>query len=132
MPDEPGPHFPSGSNTAELLEDPPEEVDAGPHFPSASNPIELNEDPPEEVDAGPHYPSGMAAQPPEEDAAAPVPMQAAEDAETEEVEEFDPNDYTIDEVLAYVDDNPDELDAVIAAEKAGKSRVTLLSQLESR
>lgn len=42
---------------------------------------------------------------------------------------FDPADYTIDEVMAWIEDNPDELDNLIAAEEAGKGRVTLLAQL---
>lgn len=43
---------------------------------------------------------------------------------------FDPGDYTVTEVIGYVEDNPDELEAVIAAEQAGKDRVTLISHLE--
>ena len=43
---------------------------------------------------------------------------------------FDPGDYTVTEVIGYVEDNPDELEAVIAAEEAGKARVTLLTHLE--
>ena len=42
---------------------------------------------------------------------------------------FDPADYTIDEVMAWIEDNPEELDNLIAAEEAGKARVTLLAQL---
>jgi hypothetical protein len=42
---------------------------------------------------------------------------------------FDPADYTIDEVMAWIEDNPDELENLIAAEEAGKARVTLLAQL---
>lgn len=42
---------------------------------------------------------------------------------------FDPADYTIAEVLAWAEMNPDELDNLIAAEEAGKARVTLLAQL---
>ena len=44
----------------------------------------------------------------------------------------DPGAYTVADVLAYVDANPDKLDLVYAAEQMGKARVTLLSELESR
>jgi hypothetical protein len=46
-------------------------------------------------------------------------------------EEFDPADYTIPDVVAYAEDNPDQLEDIIAAEEAGKARSTLLSQLEA-
>ena len=39
---------------------------------------------------------------------------------------FDPGSVTIDEVKAYVDANPNERDAVLKAEKAGKNRTTLV------
>jgi hypothetical protein len=45
---------------------------------------------------------------------------------------FDPGAHTVADVEAYVDENPDELDAVLAAEKAGKNRVTLVEALEDR
>lgn len=35
---------------------------------------------------------------------------------------YDPAEYTVDEVHAYLADHPDEADAVIAAERAGKAR----------
>jgi hypothetical protein len=44
---------------------------------------------------------------------------------------FDPADHTINEVLAYLEDHPDDLEAVIAAEGQGKARSTLLAQLEA-
>lgn len=46
-----------------------------------------------------------------------------------EGEEFDPADHTVDEVLAYIDEHPDELDDVLAAEEDGKNRVTLVDKL---
>ena len=62
------------------------------------------------------------------------PQQVAEPEEAEEVEEtgeeFDPSDHNVDEVKAYVADNPDEVGAVLAAEKAGKNRSTLVEALE--
>ena len=33
------------------------------------------------------------------------------------------------EVLAYVDEHPDETDDIVAAEEAGKNRITLLEKL---
>lgn len=49
----------------------------------------------------------------------------------DEVEEFDPSAHTVEEVKQYVIDYPDDLADVIAAEKAGKNRVTLVEWLES-
>lgn len=47
----------------------------------------------------------------------------------EEVDGYSPADHTVDEVLAYAVDNPDEVDAIVAAEETGKNRVTLLEAL---
>ncbi|HKE74320.1 MAG TPA: hypothetical protein VKB57_11935, partial [Acidimicrobiales bacterium] len=44
---------------------------------------------------------------------------------------FDPGAHTIAEVQDYVTANPAELDAVYAAEQAGKARVTLLDWLRT-
>ena len=43
---------------------------------------------------------------------------------------YDPGDYTVAEVQAYVRDHPDERETVLDAETAGKNRVTLVSWLE--
>jgi hypothetical protein len=48
----------------------------------------------------------------------------------EEEEAYDPSDHTVAEVQEYVEANPGQVDAVHAAELAGKERVTLLSWLE--
>lgn len=61
-----------------------------------------------------------------------APEAVAAAGETAETGEFDPGDHTVAEVLAHVDANPDDLDRVLADEEAGKARVTLLEQLESR
>lgn len=53
-----------------------------------------------------------------------------EDSSEEEDEVYDPSDYHVDEVLAYVEANPDQKDAVLQAEKDGKGRTTLISALE--
>jgi hypothetical protein len=45
---------------------------------------------------------------------------------------FDPADHTVGDVEAYVDEHPDELGAVLDAERAGKNRVTLVEALEAR
>jgi hypothetical protein len=70
-----------------------------------------------------------------------APIGAPEEPETEEPEteepepepipqeEFHPSDYTVDEVLDYVDDHPDEVDRLIGEEETGKARVTLLEKL---
>jgi hypothetical protein len=42
---------------------------------------------------------------------------------------FDPGEHTVAEVEAYAAEHPDELDAIIAAESAGKNRSTLLTAL---
>ena len=43
---------------------------------------------------------------------------------------YDPSAFTVDEVLEYLEENPDQRDDVIAAEKKGKKRATLLEELE--
>ena len=73
---------------------------------------------------GPHgVELGYAA--PAQEAQVEVPSQDAQmgvPVEGEESEAFDPGDHTVDEVLAYMDENPDQKDAVLKAEKAGKGR----------
>lgn len=44
---------------------------------------------------------------------------------------FDPDDHTVAEVEAYVADHPDERDDILAAERAGKNRSTLIAALET-
>jgi hypothetical protein len=44
--------------------------------------------------------------------------------------EYDPADHTVTEVIGWVEDHPDERDAVLAAEREGKHRVTLIDHLE--
>ena len=57
-------------------------------------------------------------------------VQVEPDLETAAVEEsYDPADHTVSEVVAYVQAHPDEVDAVYAAEQAGKGRTTLLDHL---
>lgn len=44
---------------------------------------------------------------------------------------YDPAAHTVDEVVAYAEDHPDEVADIIASEQANKNRSTLLSQLEA-
>jgi hypothetical protein len=45
---------------------------------------------------------------------------------------FDPGKATVSDVKAYVDDHPDQLETVLAAERAGQNRTTLVADLEAR
>jgi len=56
---------------------------------------------------------------------------AAEQAAPANGEEWDPADYTVAEIIEYVDEHPDEAADILAAEQAGKNRSTLISHLES-
>lgn len=44
---------------------------------------------------------------------------------------YDPADYTVAEVLEYVDTNPNLSDAVLAAEIDGKNRATIVAALSA-
>lgn len=44
-------------------------------------------------------------------------------------EEYDPGQHTVADVLAYLEEHPDQRQAVLDAEEAGKARTTLLSAL---
>lgn len=46
--------------------------------------------------------------------------------------EFNPSEHNIPDVNAHLEKNPSELQAVLDAEKAGKNRPTLVSELEER
>jgi hypothetical protein len=70
-----------------------------------------------------------------------VPPRMVEEEKIEEVEEesapalaeeeeFDPTDYTVTEVISFVEDNPETLEDVLALEREGKARTTLISHLE--
>jgi hypothetical protein len=56
---------------------------------------------------------------------------APSETDEEEPEEFDPASHTVDEVVAYAEENPDELDRLIGEEETGKTRVTLLDKLHA-
>lgn len=72
-------------------------------------------------------PPGDGEEPPPEDEYDPN----APDEDYEVEVGYDPAAHTVTEVIGYVEDNPDQLEAIIAAEEAGKARVTLLTHLES-
>jgi hypothetical protein len=42
---------------------------------------------------------------------------------------FDPADHNIDDVLKHLEAHPDQVEAVLAAERAGKDRATLVTRL---
>jgi hypothetical protein len=44
--------------------------------------------------------------------------------------QFHPDDHSVDEVLTYVAEHPAEAERIIAEEKAGKARVTLVGKPE--
>jgi hypothetical protein len=86
----------------------------GPNFPSGTNTVEA---------------AAVLGEQPEQQMGS---RRAEEDSRGEIGSGYDPSDDTIDDVLAYVKKNPNEADRVLAAEKAGKNRSTLVSQLEAR
>ena len=49
---------------------------------------------------------------------------------TKQDDSFKVSDHNIDEVKAYAEAHPDEMDALLAAEKAGQNRKTLVEWLE--
>jgi len=109
----------------------PQDMDepVGPLFPSGTNTVEAGQ-------AGALDVSGQPVDYGEE--AAPSRAAALTSGETDDDNDdsrgggYDPTDNTVDDVLTYVDSHPDEADRVLAAEKAGKNRTTLVSQLEAR
>jgi hypothetical protein len=60
-----------------------------------------------------------------------LPNNSVPETEAEPVsdEAYDPAEHTVDEVLAYAEEHPDEVDDIAAAEEAGKNRTTLLDKL---
>lgn len=47
-------------------------------------------------------------------------------------EVYDPSEHTVDEVKSYVEEHPDECEAVLDAEQEGKDRITLVEWLEAQ
>lgn len=58
------------------------------------------------------------------------PLERVKPAEAPEDESFDPASATIDEVLAFVEANPELLVDVLEAEEEGKARKTLVATLQ--
>ena len=57
---------------------------------------------------------------------------SAEEEEQPTVEVgYDPAAHTVTEVIGFVEDNPEQLEAILLAEEEGKARTTLISHLES-
>lgn len=50
----------------------------------------------------------------------------AAEAETPEAPAYEPSEHTVDEVRAYLAENPDQTETVLDRERAGKSRVSLI------
>lgn len=55
-----------------------------------------------------------------------TPPPAPEDVAAAASSAYDPSAYKVGEVLEYLEANPDQVDAVKAAEEAGKGRTTIL------
>lgn len=64
-----------------------------------------------------------------EQANADEPGAAAPEVAAAEEGPYDPGDHLVDDVKAYVTEHPDQRDEVLAAEEAGKNRVTLVEWL---
>lgn len=52
-----------------------------------------------------------------------------EDTSNGEEDSYDPSDHTAEDVVEYAEAHPDEVEAIIAAEKAGKGRKTIINGL---
>ncbi len=50
--------------------------------------------------------------------------------ESAEAGQYDPSKQTVEEVVEYAEEHPEELETIISNEKEGRGRKTLLSQLE--
>lgn len=63
-----------------------------------------------------------------------APLVTTEDGQDEivepEVEAYDPSAHNVEEVLAYLAENPDQRPAIILAEQQGKNRVTITESQE--
>lgn len=60
-------------------------------------------------------------------AGAYAPAESVEDGEEQaEAAAYDPGAHTVSEVLQYIADNPEEEEAVLAAEAAGKNRASIV------
>ena len=55
------------------------------------------------------------------------PVGIVDDNPDPQTEGFDPGEHTVDEVLQYLEDNPDEVDTVLDLESEGKARKGVLA-----
>lgn len=84
---------------------------------------------------GPVYPAGLvpkkAKLKPKVETAPEEPeiVTISDDLVSEDLE-FDPAENSVEDVLSYLDDNPDQTEFVLERERAGKARATLLSKKE--
>lgn len=58
----------------------------------------------------------------------PAPAPQSEPAKSGKAGSFDPGEHTVADVQEYLAKHPDQADAVLAAEKAGKARATLVGE----
>lgn len=58
-------------------------------------------------------------------------LEAPTEASVDQTGSYDPGEFTVAEVVAYATDNPEEVQSIIDAEEAGRSRTTLLNQLRA-
>ena len=108
------------------IQDDPDGQDAVNPDPEVSSQEELSERTGEMVTG-----EGETVVTPEQAAASDDPTFPAEESSGEEGVEgesdaFDPSQHNVDEVLAYIAANPDEKDAILEAESAGRKRKTIL------
>lgn len=59
------------------------------------------------------------------------PSEPAQGTQEQPTIPYDPTDHTVDEVADYAEVHPEEVERILNAEKAGKNRKTLISQLEA-
>jgi hypothetical protein len=123
------------------------EGDLAVYLATTGTPVEVVEDPDGAVDAVLNPPLPAPAEEPtpaadgaepddpadEQPADSPEPVlgdpDPAADSADDPAADFDPGQHTVAEVIAYAKANPDQAAAVLAAEKAGRARTTILSEL---
>lgn len=71
---------------------------------------------------------GPAVPSDEEDVEQQTEEESDQSEDTPEGLEFDPADYTVEEVRAYLDEHPEDRELVLAAERAGRGRKGLLEE----
>ena len=100
-----------------------------PGFVPSSEPLLAPEEPTEASGAGDGEGEGNQ-EPSESNGEGESPESVEDPSVSEETESYDPSKHNVEEVVEYAEENPDELETIIANEKEGRGRKTLLSQLE--